>query len=111
MHGVLSTYALLREESYVDKGYCISPAPEIALQKGCHLASIKKNNMKTKNVDQDRWYSKIRAPYERVFSQDPKRVRYKGISKNQFALFMQALCFNLKRLQVLSPPGLKAVTG
>ena len=96
---------------YVDKGYCISPAPEIALQKGCHLASIKKNNMKTKNVDQDRWYSKIRAPYERVFSQDPKRVRYKGIAKNQFALFMQALCFNLKRLQVLSPPGLKAVTG
>jgi IS5 family transposase len=60
--------------------------------------------MKGKNVDQDRWYSKIRAPYERVFSGDSKRVRYKGVAKNQFAVFMQAICFNLKRLLVISPP-------
>lgn len=60
--------------------------------------------MKGKNVDQDRWYSKIRAPYERVFSVDPKRVRYKGVAKNQFAVFMQAICFNLKRLLVISLP-------
>ncbi len=89
---------------YSDKGYCIFPATQIALQKGCHLAAIKKNNMKNKNVDQDRWYTKMRAPYERVFSQDPKRVRYRGIRKNQFAAFMQAICFNLKRILVLSPP-------
>ncbi len=61
--------------------------------------------------DQDRWYSKMRAPYERVFSKDPKRVRYKGIAKNQFTAFMQAICFNLKRLLVLSPPHLENAMG
>lgn len=88
---------------YADKGYCTQPARTVTARKGCHLAAIKKNNMKDKNADKDRWYSKIRAPYERVFSQAPKRVRYKGIAKNQFAEFMNALCFNLKRLLVLKP--------
>jgi transposase, IS5 family len=89
--------------AYTDKGYCIQPARTIAARKGCHLAAIKKNNMKDKNRDKDRWYSQLRAPYERVFSQAPKRVRYKGIAKNQFAEFMNAICFNLKRLLVLNP--------
>ncbi len=96
---------------YADKGYCTKPAKEAAAKKNCHLAAIKKNNMKDKNPDKDRWYSKLRAPYERVFSQDPKRVRYRGIAKNQFAAFMQAICFNLKRLSILSPPNLEATTG
>ena len=60
--------------------------------------------MKGKNVDQDRWYSKIRAPYERFFAGDSKKVRYKGVDKNQLAVFMQAICFNLKRLLISSPP-------
>ncbi|WP_341750722.1 hypothetical protein [Candidatus Tisiphia endosymbiont of Sialis lutaria] len=42
------------------------------------------------------------SPYERVFSQDNKRVRYLGIAKNQFAAFMNAICFNLKRLCILT---------
>jgi IS5 family transposase len=92
--------------SYMDKGYCISPAPRIAKAKGVHLGAIKKNNMKNKNKDQDRWYSSVRAPYERVFSQREKRVRYRGVAKNQFACFMQAICYNLKRLAVLDPPNL-----
>lgn len=96
---------------YADKGYCTKPAKEAAAKKNCHLAAIKKNNMKDKNPDKDRWYSKLRAPYERVFSQDPKRVRYRGIAKNQFAAFMQAICFNLKRLSILSPPNLEATGG
>lgn len=96
---------------YADKGYCTKPAKQAAARKGCHLAAIKKNNMKDKNADQDRWYSKIRAPYERVFSGDPKRVRYKGIAKNQFTAFMQAICFNLKRLLVLSPALLEDAIG
>jgi IS5 family transposase len=96
---------------YADKGYCPKPAKQAAARKGCHLAAIKKNNMKDKNADQDRWYSKMRAPYERVFSQDPKRVRYKGIAKNQFTAFMEAICFNLKRLLVLSPPHLRESIG
>jgi IS5 family transposase len=57
--------------------------------------------MKSKNRDRDRWYTHLRAPYERVFAHRPKRVRYRGVAKNQFATFLQALVFNLKRLVVL----------
>ena len=91
---------------FADKGYCTAPARKAACRKSCHLAAIKKNNMTGKNKDKDRWYSKMRAPYERVFSQRNKRVRYLGISKNQFAAFMEAISFNLKRLVVLSLPDL-----
>ena len=91
---------------YADKGYCTKPAREAAARKGCHLAAIKKNNMLDKNRDQDRWFSAIRSPYERVFAHRNKRARYCGIEKNQFATFMRAICFNLKRLTVLDPPDL-----
>ena len=92
--------------TYLDKGYCVNPAPRIAKTRGVHLVAIQKNNMKGKNKDRDRWVSAIRSPYERVFSQREKRVRYRGVAKNQFAAFMQAICFNLKRLTVLDPPNL-----
>ncbi len=57
--------------------------------------------MKTKNRDRDRWDTHLRAPYERVFAQRPKRVRYRGVAKNQFSAFLQAMTVNLKRLVVL----------
>jgi IS5 family transposase len=88
---------------YADKGYCTTGAQKAAKIRSCHLAAIKKNNMKKKNKDQDRWYSGIRSPYERVFSKRSKRVRYRGIAKNQFSAFMGAICFNLKRLLVINP--------
>lgn len=90
---------------YADKAYCTKAARRTAAKKGCHLAAIKKNNMRGKNRDLDRWYSVIRSPYERVFSKQEKRVRYRGIEKNQFSAFMEAICFNLKRLAILDPPG------
>lgn len=89
---------------YADKGYCIAPAVREAKRKSVHLAAIKKNNMKDKNKDKDRWYSGIRAPYERVFAQDNKRARYTGIAKNQFAAFMHAISFNMKRMIIINPP-------
>lgn len=89
---------------YGDKGYCTAPAQRTTEEKGCHLAAIKMNHMKKKNRDQDRWYSSLRAPYERVFSQRNRRVRYRGIAKNQFTAFMNAICFNLKRILVIDPP-------
>jgi len=62
---------------YADKGYyCTKGAKRIAAKRGCHLAAIKKNNMRDKNRDQDNWYSKIRAPYERVFAHQNKRIRF-----------------------------------
>ena len=92
--------------AYLDKGYCVGAAPKIAKARSIHLAAIRKNNRKSKNKDQDRWYSSLRSPYERVFSQREKRVRYRGIAKNQFAVFMQSICFNLKRLTALNIPNL-----
>lgn len=89
---------------YADKGYCSKQSEVIAISNGCHLRSIKKNNMQSKNRDLDKWLTKIRSPYERVFSKQNKRVRYQGIAKNQFSEFMNAICFNLKRLTVLDPP-------
>jgi len=93
---------------YGDKGYCTAPARNTALIKGVHLAAIKTNNMKTKNKDLDRWHTKLRAPYEHVFSKQNKRVRYKGIAKNQFSEFMNAICFNLKKLIAIPPPANQA---
>jgi IS5 family transposase len=89
---------------YADKGYCVKPAKQAAQRKNVHLAAIKKNNMKGKNRDLDRWISGIRSPYERVFSKQNRRTRYTGIAKNQFAEFMNAICFNLKRLLTIAPP-------
>ena len=88
---------------YAGKGYCVSSAKKAAAINGCHLAAIKKNNMKGKNKEKDRWHSHIRSPYERVFSQRRRRVRYVGTIKNQFSAF---ICFNLKRISVLAPSGM-----
>lgn len=87
---------------YADKGYCTSPAKIAARVNKVHLGAVKKNNMVEKNYDLDKYYTKLRSPFERVFSKDNKRARYAGIAKNQFATFMNAICFNLKRLCVLA---------
>ena len=87
---------------FADKGYCTKPAQIAAAKNNVHLAAIKLNNMKDKNKDLDKWRTKIRSPFERVFSKRNKRVRYLGIAKNQFAEFMNAFSFNIKRLAVIS---------
>lgn len=89
---------------YADKGYCTKPAKDAARAKGVHLAAIKKNNMQGKDSKLDSYYTKVRLPYERVFSRQSRRTRYIGIAKNQFTEIMNAICFNLKRLTVLDPP-------
>ena len=91
---------------YADKGYCGNRCKKESLINGCELAAIKRNNMKGKNRDLDRFNSKLRSPYERVFSKQRKRTRYIGVVKNQFSCFMESLCFNLKRLLVLNVDGL-----
>jgi IS5 family transposase len=82
-----------------DKGYIGSI--NTILAKGAHPAVILRNNMKDKNREKDKWLTALRSPYERMFSKQNKRVRYRGIAKNQFAEFMYAMSFNLKRLMVL----------
>ena len=86
----------------MDKGYCDINVQLVAKANNLHLCAIKKNNMKDKNHDLDKWYSSLRAPYERVFSNQSKRTKYRGLAKNQFHAFMQTIAFNLKRLVVLT---------
>ena len=67
---------------YGDKGYSTSDATNEIQRRGCHNGTIKKNNMKGKNKDLDKWDTKLRSSYERVFSQLRKRARYVGLVKN-----------------------------
>jgi len=84
-----------------DKGF-IGAIGEM-LRRGLHPMIIKRNNMKDKNSDLDRWITKLRCPYEGTFSKQNKRVRYKGVVKNQGAEFLYAIAFNFRRFLVLNP--------
>jgi transposase, IS5 family len=86
---------------YADKGYCDRNAKAACLKNDLHLAAVKKNNMIGKNKDLDRFYTKMRSPYERVFSKTNHRLRYQGIVKNQFTAFMESIVHNFKRMVVL----------
>jgi transposase len=82
-----------------DKGF-VGAIP-IIKQNNCHPMIILKNNMKQKNKDKDKFITKLRSPFESVFSKQEKRTRYKGIDKNQAAEFLYAMAFNFRRLLVL----------
>jgi IS5 family transposase len=84
---------------FADKGY--AHCEKTAKKKGLHLCAIQKDNNKLKNRDKDKWISKMRSPYERVFSKENKRCRYRGLLKNQWTGFMQSLTFNVKRMLAL----------
>lgn len=87
---------------YADKGYCDQTATTIMQINGCENRAILKNNMKKKDFKRDGEISKRRMPFERVFSQQSKKARYRGVCKTQFQVFMQALVFNFKRLIVVN---------
>lgn len=84
-----------------DKGY-VGAIPEMA-RRGVHPMVILRNNMKSKNRDLDRWVTGLRSPYEGTFSKQNKRVRYKGVVKNQGSEFLYAIAFNFRRLLSLTP--------
>ena len=84
-----------------DKGY-VGAIREM-LRRRLHPMIIKRNNMKDKNVDRDRWITKLRCPFECTFSKQNNRVRYKGVVKNQGAEFMHAISHNFRRLLSLNP--------
>jgi len=91
---------------YGDKGYCTKAALIEIKKRGCHDATIKKDNMKIKDKELDKWHTKLRMPYERIFSKIRKRTRYIGIAKNQFTMFFEAIIHNSKKL-ILDYPELK----
>lgn len=82
-----------------DKGYV--GAIMAIKARALHPMVILRNNMKEKNKDLDRWISGLRSPYERTFSKQNQRVRYRGIAKNQAAEFLYAVAYNFRRLLVL----------
>ena len=96
---------------YGDKGYCTQPATQTIRANGCGNATIRKNNMAGKNKEQDHHRSQMRAPYERVFSKRPKRVRFKTLMKVQFQSAMYAFCHLFKRLLNLGAEHLPLAIG
>ena len=91
-----------------DKAYCLKPAQDVMQVHGCHSGAILKDNMKEKNHDKDRWLTKVRAPFEGIFSKMEKRARYRGLVKVQMQAFLEAIVFNVKRLVVIGSPPLFA---
>ena len=87
-----------------DKGYCVREAQKVMKSNNCHSGAMLKNNIKNKDHRKDSFLSKLRMPFEGVFSKMSKRVRYKGIAKVQFQVTMQALVHNLKRLIKIDAP-------
>jgi len=82
---------------FMDKLYDTKKSNLILLANGCASAMIRKNNNKNKNRDLDRWRSKIRMPFEGIFSKLRKRTRYRGKLKVLFENFGLAMCHNLKK--------------
>lgn len=91
-----------------DKSYCLKEAQQQMRINNCHSGAIMKNNMKGKNKDKDRWLTKVRAPFEGIFSKIEKRARYRGLAKVQMQAFLEAIVFNVKRLVVIGAPPLFA---
>jgi IS5 family transposase len=90
-----------------DKGYSPKESQNEIKRRGCHSGVILKNNMKGKDRDKDRWLTRVRMPYEGIFARMRKRTWYRGITKNQFEIFLEALAFNLKRLIKINAPPLR----
>ena len=70
---------------------CTSYAKIEAARKNAHLCAVKKNNMQGKSFDLDKYYTKIRSSFQRVFLRHNKGLSYTGIAKNQFAEFMSTI--------------------
>ena len=91
-----------------DKSYCLKEPQQQMRANDCHSGAVMKNNMKGKNKDKDRWLTKVRAPFEGIFSKIEKRARYRGLAKVQMQAFLEAIVFNVKRLVVINSPPLFA---
>ena len=84
-----------------DKGYDTAEAQGKIKEKTDCSGIIQKNNRKTKNRDKDRFLSKLRMPFEGVFSKNSKRARYRGLLKVHFQVLAESIAHNLKRLIVI----------
>ena len=88
---------------FADKLYDTRKATNTIRGKGCHPATIRKNNNPEKDRDLDRWRSGIRMPFEGVFSKRQKRARYRGKTKVTMQCFLEATIHNLKKAVRFTP--------
>jgi len=88
---------------FTDKLYDRKDVDRVLKAHGCHPATIRKNNSKRKNRDLDRWRSRVRMPFEGVFSKVEKRARYRGTAKVVFQNFFEAIVHNLKKAVTILP--------
>lgn len=69
---------------FTDKLYNCKEADQVIKINGCHAATIRKRNNKSKNKDLDRWRSVVRMPFESAFSKLRKRAKFRGLTKINF---------------------------
>lgn len=88
---------------FTDKLYDCKKTDAVIKERGCHAATIRKNNNPTKNRDLDRWRSGVRMPFEGTFSKLRKRARFKSILKVTFQCYFESICYNLKKAITILP--------
>jgi len=88
---------------FMDKLYDTKKVNYVLEQKKCACGTIRKNNNKTKNRNLDGWHSKIRMPFEAVFSKQRKRAKFRGKLKITFQCLAEAICHNLKKALKVIP--------
>lgn len=88
---------------FTDKLYDCKKADLILQLNNCRAATIRKNNNQNKNRDLDRWRSKIRMPFEGIFSKQRKKARFRGQIKVLFQCFAEAISHNLKKAITVLP--------
>ena len=97
--------------AFMDKMYDTKKTERLLQAHGIHTATIRKNNNPHKNRDLDRWRSRIRMPFEGIFSKMHKRARYRGHAKVTLQCFFEAIIYNLKKATriLFAPHALAAV--
>jgi IS5 family transposase len=95
---------------FMDKLYDTNFTNQLVTAHGCHVATIQKDNRKDRNKDLNSWRSKMRMPFENVFSKLSKQARYRGHAKVTMQGFMQAIVHNLKKALVHIPPSATQIT-
>lgn len=89
-----------------DKAYCLNPAQSEMKARRVHSGAILKNNMKKKNKEKDRFLTRLRMPFEGIFSKQESTSRYRRLVKVQMQAFLEAIVHNIKRLVVIGSPPL-----
>jgi IS5 family transposase len=88
---------------FADKLFDVRKAYPILKKRKCRAAIIKQKNNQTKNKDLDRWRSKVRMPFEGIFSKLRKRAKFRGRVKVLAQCYFEALCHNLKKAVTVLP--------